>query len=207
MSLEPSSGEVAAAVSPREAIESRILVVRGRRVMLDHDLAGLYGVETRTLVQAVKRNAARFPEDFAFRLTEEESRFLRSQIVISSSLKEGSGVLRSQFVTSSEGWGGRRYPPYAFTEQGVAMLSSVLRSERAVAVNIEIMRTFVALRRVVEVRDALRSKLDELEKHFESRLAEHDTQLAQVFSVLRGLVAPPSPVKKRAIGFTPPEGV
>ena len=109
-------------------------------------------------------------------------------------------------MTSNKGRGGRRYPPYAFTEQGVAMLSSVLRSDRAVAVNIEIMRTFVALRRVVEVRDALRSKLDELEERFESRLAEHDTQLAQVFSVLRQLVAPPPPAKKRAVGFTPSEG-
>jgi len=118
MSLDPSSGETGAAASPREAIERRIVVVRGLRVMLDHDLADLYGVETRTLVQAVKRNAARFPDDFAFRLTEEESRILRSQIVISSSARE-AGRLRSQFVTSSEGWGGRRYSPYAFTEQGV----------------------------------------------------------------------------------------
>ena len=188
MSSELSSGEVAAAPSSREAIERRILIIRGLRVMLDRDLAGLYGVETKALVQAVKRNTRRFPEDFAFRLSAEET-----------------GILRSQFVTSSEGWGGRRYPPYAFTEQGVAMLSSVLRSERAVAVNIEIMRTFVAIRRGAEVRDALRGKLDELEKHFESRLAEHDTQLAQVFSVLRELVAP-RVQKKRAIGFTPPEG-
>lgn len=124
MSLEPSSGEVAAVASPREAIECRIFAVRGLRVMLDHDLADLYGVETRTLVQAVKRNAARFPDDFAFRLTEEEDRRLRSQIVISNTVREGSH-LRSQTVTSSEGRGGRRYPPYAFTEQGVAMLSSV----------------------------------------------------------------------------------
>jgi ORF6N domain len=102
MSLEPSSGDAASAVLSREAIERRVLVVRGLRVMLDHDLASLYGVETKAPVQAVKRNAARFPDDFAFRLTEEESRLLRSQI-----------------VTSSEGWGGRSYSPYAFTEQGV----------------------------------------------------------------------------------------
>jgi hypothetical protein len=189
MSLEPSSGEVAAAASPREAIERRIFVVRGLRVMLDRDLAGLYGVETGALVRAMKRNSERFPEDFAFRLSAEEWDNLRCQIGI-----------------SSEAHGGRRFVPYVFTEQGVAMLSSVLRSRRAVAVNIEIMRTFVALRRVVEARDALRSKLDELEKHFESRLAEHDAQLARVFSVLRELVEPPPPPKKRAIGFTPPEG-
>jgi hypothetical protein len=157
--------------------------------MLDSDLAELYGVETKALVRAMRRNRERFPEDFAFRLSVEEW-----------------DNLRCQFGTSSEGWGGRRYSPYAFTEQGVAMLSSVLRSERAVAVDIEIMRTFVALRRVVEVRDALRSRLDELEKHFESRLAEHDAQLAQVFAVLRELVAPPPLPKKRAIGVTPPEG-
>lgn len=157
--------------------------------MLDQDLADLYGVETKALVRAMTRNRARFPEDFAFRLALEEWETLRCQI-----------------GTSNEGRGGRRYAPYVFTEQGVAMLSSVLRSNRAVAVNIEIMRTFVALRRVVEVRDALRGKLDDLEKHFESKLAEHDAQLAQVFSALRELVAPPPISKKRAIGFTPPEG-
>jgi hypothetical protein len=118
MSPDPSSGEIGAEASPREAIERRIFVVRGLRVMLDHDLADLYGVETRTLVQAVKRDAARFPDDFAFRLTEEESRVLRSQIVISNTMREGSS-LRSQTVTSNEGRGGRRYPPYAFTEQGL----------------------------------------------------------------------------------------
>ena len=111
MSLEPSSGEVAAVASSREAIERRILIIRGLRVMLDHDLARLYGVETKALIQAVKRNARRFPPDFAFRLSAEENSFLRSQT-----------------VTSNEGRGGRRYPPYAFTEQGVAMLSSVCES-------------------------------------------------------------------------------
>jgi hypothetical protein len=175
--------------SSREAIERRILIIRGLSVMLDSDLAELYGVETKALVRAMRRNRERFPEDFAFRLSVEEWE-----------------NLRCQFGTSSEAHGGRRFVPYVFTEQGVAMLSSVLRSDRAVAVNIEIMRTFVALRRVVEARDALRSKLDELEKHFESRLAEHDAQLAQVFTALRELVAPPPLPKKRAIGFTPPEG-
>ena len=189
MNQKPNSGEVVAVAPAREAIERRILVVRGLSVMLDHDLADLYGVETGALVRAMKRNSERFPEDFAFQLSAEEWDNLRCQIGI-----------------SSEAHGGRRFVPYVFTEQGVAMLSSVLRSGRAVAVNIEIMRTFVALRRVVEARDALRSKLDELEKHFESRLAEHDAQLAQVFTALRELVAPPPLPKKRAIGFTPPEG-
>jgi hypothetical protein len=111
------------------AIEKRIFVVRDRQVMLDEDLADLYGVETRVLVQQVKRNAKRFPEDFMFQLTSAEAEALRSQIVI-----------------SNEGRGGRRYAPYVFTEQGVAMLSGVLRSDRAIAVNIEIMRVFVELR-------------------------------------------------------------
>ena len=112
---------------PRERILGSILVIRGQKVLLDATLAELYGVETRALVQAVKRNLARFPRDFMFSLTSEEFSNLRSQNVISSS------------------WGGRRAPPYAFTEQGVAMLSSVLRSRRAVAVNIEIMRAFRSL--------------------------------------------------------------
>jgi hypothetical protein len=124
VSLDTSSGEVPFAASPRETIERQILAVRGLRVMLDHDLANLYGVETKALVQAVKRNVRRFPDDFAFRLTEDEDRRLRSQSVISNKVKEGSR-LRSQTVTSNERRGGRRYPPYAFTEQGVAMLSSV----------------------------------------------------------------------------------
>jgi hypothetical protein len=112
--------------------------------------------------------------------------------------------LRCQIGTSSEGWGGRRYPPYAFTEQGVAMLSSVLRSERAIAVNIEIMRAFVALRRAIEEGDTLWRKLDELEQRFESRLSEHDVQLGKIFSVLRELISPPAP-RKRPVGFTPPD--
>jgi hypothetical protein len=180
----PQGTTVAVAI---EGIERRIVVVRGRRVMLDSDLADLYEVGTKVLVQAMKRNASRFPEDFAFRLSEEEY-----------------GSLRSQIVTSNADRGGRRYLPYAFTEQGVAMLSSVLRSERAIAVNIEIMRAFVAFRRAIEERDTLWRKLDELERRFESRLSEHDAQLEQVFSVLRELISPPAP-RKRQVGFTPAE--
>ncbi len=115
---------------PADHIERSILMIRGERVMLDADLAELYGVETRALIQAVKRNIERFPLDFAFELTPEEFNILRSQFVISR-------------------WGGRRYPPYAFTEHGIAMLSSVLRSPRAVRANIEIMRTFIRLRRML----------------------------------------------------------
>src|SRR3990172_9686373 len=116
------------AIVPTERIERLILLIRGHKVMLDADLAELYGVETRSLIQAVKRNLSRFPTDFMFHLSDEEAKLLRSQIVISKKQR-----------------GGRRYLPYVFTEQGVAMLSSVLNSERAVEINIEIMRAFVRL--------------------------------------------------------------
>ena len=158
-----------------ERIERAILLIRGHKVMLDADLAALYEVETRVLVQAVKRNLDRFPEDFMFQLTKEEFE-----------------ILRSQSVTSSQ-WGGRRYPPYAFTEQGVAMLSSVLRSKRAVQVNIEIMRAFVRLRRMLASHKELARKLDALER-------KYDVQFKVVFDAIRQLMAPPEP-KHRRIGF------
>lgn len=159
---------------PLKHIERAILLIRGQKVMLDADLAELYGVEPRVLIQAVKRNLDRFPEDFMFQLTKAEFGDLRSQIVISS-------------------WGGRRYPPYAFTEQGVAMLSSVLRSKRAVRVNIEIMRAFVRLRRMLASHKELAMKLEELEK-------KYDTQFKVVFDAIRELMAPPEPQRRR-IGF------
>jgi hypothetical protein len=164
-------------------IEKRILVVRERQVMLDRDLADLYGVETRVLIQQVKRNAKRFPADFMFQLTNTETELLRSQI-----------------VTSKEGRGGRRYAPYVFTEQGVAMLSGVLRSDRAIAVNIEIMRTFVELRRVAVSHAALQERLDELEREVSGRLDQHDEQLSQVFEALHQLMEPP-PREQRPVGF------
>jgi hypothetical protein len=169
------------------AIEKRILVVREQQVMLDEDLADLYGVETRALVQQVKRNAKRFPADFMFQLTEVEAEALRSQIVI-----------------SNEGRGGRRYAPYVFTEQGVAMLSGVLRSERAIAVNIEIMRAFVELRRVASSYAAIEERLEEIEREIGARLGEHDQQLDQIFRTLRQLISPPAR-PKRPVGFRPPE--
>lgn len=148
--------------------------------MPDADLADLYGVETRTLVQAVRRNMDRFPADFMFQLTKQEFDDLRSQIVTSNR-------------------GGRRYPPYAFTEQGVAMLSSVLRSERAIRVNIEIMRAFVELRRMPASHADLARKLSALEK-------KYDEQFKMVFDAIRELMAPPDPGKKRRIGFSPGRG-
>lgn len=144
--------------------------------MLDATLAELYGVETKMLNRAVKRNQDRFPEDFMFQLTPEEAQ-----------------TLRFHFGTSTPSRGGRRYSPYAFTEQGVAMLSSVLRSKRAVQVNVEIMRTFVRLRRMLASHVQLARKLDALEK-------KYDAQFKVVFDVIRQLMEPPRP-KRRGIGF------
>ena len=154
---------------PVERIQRAILLIRGQKVLLDADLAELYGVETKALVRAVKRNSERFPADFMFQLSPKEFE-----------------DLRCQFGTSSS-WGGRRYAPYAFTEQGVAMLSSVLRSPRAAAVNIEIMRAFVRLREILGSHADLARRLDELERQFR----EHDEQFAVVFDALRQLLESP----------------
>jgi hypothetical protein len=175
-------------------IASRILALRSQRVMLDADLAELYGVETRVLIQAIKRNAVRFPVDFMFQLDTEEY-----------------AALRSQFVISNVGRGGRRYAPYAFTEQGVAMLSSVLNSERAVVINIEIMRTFVRVRTLASTHQDLAKQLTELQDKTESLAMQHETfsrntkvQLREVFETLRELMTPP-PSPKRPIGFVHPQ--
>ena len=162
---------------PRERIIRSIVIVRGQKVILDADVAALYGVETRALVQAVKRNADRFPSDFMFAVTPAEMRILRSQSVMSSS------------------WGGRRNAPFAFTEHGVAMLSSVLRGERATIVNIEIMRAFVGLREALASHAALVRKLDALEQKF-------DGQFQVVFNAIRGLMKPPA-TRRKQIGFVP----
>lgn len=172
-----SAGEADAGTALTAPVEQAILSLRGQRVMLDETLAGLYGVPVGRLNEQVKRNPTRFPEDFMFRLTQDEA-----------------DILRSQFAASrSPGHGGRRYLPYAFTEQGVAMLSSVLRSERAVAVNIEIMRTFVKLRDMLAEHAELSRKLDRIEK-------KYDAQFRVVFDVIRELMTPPSKTK-RPIGF------
>ena len=185
--------------------ERRILLLRSQRVMLDSDLAELYGVETKALNRAVKRNLDRFPEDFAFQLTGEEFEDLRCQIGTSNSsdpidlrsqigtskLRKGLG--HSQSVVTRPGRGGRRYLPYAFTEQGVAMLSSVLRSTRAVQVNIAIMRAFVRLRELLSTHADLAGKLAEMERRY-------DSQFKVVFDAIRQLMTPPDPPKRR-IGF------
>jgi ORF6N domain len=163
-------------------VADMILVVRGCRVMLDADLAVLYGVPTKALLQAVSRNAERFPEDFMFALSSHELR-----------------DLRSQFVTSS--WGGRRTTPRAFTEQGVAMLSSVLRTPRAIAVNIEIMRAFVRLREIFAANVELAKRLDELEACIDKRLADQDQAIVEILQAIRKLMSPPASGQKQKIGF------
>lgn len=164
------------ALVPIERIERKILLMREQKVMLDRDLAGLYEVETKVLVQAVKRNIERFPRDFMFQLTKKEF-----------------DNLRSQNVTSK--WGGRRYLPYAFTEQGVAMLSSVLNSKRAIMVNIQIMRAFTKLREMAIGYAKLRRKIEAMER-------KYDKQFRIVFDAIRRLLEPP-PKPKRLIGFRP----
>lgn len=166
---------VSKSVVPAERIEKSILFIRGQKVLLDTVLAELYGVETKVLLQSVRRNIARFPEDFMFQLSPEEHKLLKTQAVTSS------------------GRGGRRYPPFAFTEQGVAMLSSVINSPRAIMVNIEIMRTFVRLRNMLLAHEDIARKLDALEK-------KYDAQFRVVFDAIRQLMAPPKP-KKNQIGF------
>ena len=156
-------------------IELSILTLRGQRVMLSSDLARLYGVEPRTLMQAVKRNSERFPADFIFQLEFEEWQNLKSQFVISS-------------------WGGIRTAPFAFTEQGIAMLSSVLRSPQAVQVNIEIMRAFVRLRRILSEHQEISQRLNDLESRY-------DQQFKAVFDAIRALMRVPED-KKNPIGFT-----
>lgn len=166
-------------IMPVEVIERRILLIRGHKVMLDSHLAELYQVPTKRLNEAVKRNRKRFPEDFMFQLSMKEAESLRSQIATSS-------------------YGGRRYLPYVFTEQGVAMLSTVLNSERAIAVNIAIMRTFVRLRQLLATHKDLAERLAAMEK-------KYDQRFKVVFDILRQLMEPPPEPPKPPIGFMPPK--
>ncbi|MFH0762958.1 MAG: ORF6N domain-containing protein [Candidatus Omnitrophota bacterium] len=161
-----------------EVVATRIFEIRGKRVMLDRDLAQLYGVTTKRLNEQVNRNIKRFPEDFMFRLVEEEASNLRSQIATSS-------------------WGGRRYLPYVFTEQGVAMLSSVLNSERAIRVNIAIMRAFVKLREILLTHKDLAAKLEKLERKY----ADHDEKIQLIFNAIKQLLEPSPQSPKAKLGF------
>jgi ORF6N domain len=181
-------------IVPAEQIALRIRHFRGEKVLLDFDLAALYGVETRVLNQAVRRNADRFPADFMFQLSREEAERL-SQIVISSAA--GHDVSdSSQIVMSPAKYRGKRYRPYAFTEQGVAMLSSVLNSESAVKMNIAIMRAFVKLRRALQTNRELAQKFSELER----RVDKHDEEIAAILEAIRQLMAPPEKPRDE-IGF------
>jgi hypothetical protein len=172
----------------KQPIEWRILLVRGQRVMLDTDLAALYGVEVKVLNQAVKRNAERFPADFMFQLTREEAGALRSQIV---TLDDASGRPKGRGKYA-------KYLPHAFTEQGVAMLSSVLKSRQAVQANVEIMRAFVRLRDMIGHNRELARRLDALE-------SKYDRQFKVIFDAIRALMTSPEPPPKRRIGFVSEE--
>jgi len=165
-------------IIPIQRLAQAIFVIRDQKVMLDYELAALYGVEARALNQAVKRNANRFPADFMFRLSGEEMESV------------------SQFVMSSRKYRGKRYRPYAFTEQGVAMLSSVLNSERAVKVNIAIMRAFVKLRQTLETNRELAQKFADLER----RAGKHGEEISAILEAIRQLLAPPEK-PQREIGF------
>lgn len=163
-----------------KSIESKILLIRGQKVMLDADLAELYGVETKRLNEQVRRNAERFPEDFMFQLSEKE--FVN---------------LKSQFATSS--WGGRRKLPNAFTEHGTIMAANVINSQRAVEISVHVVRAFVRLRELVSTHKELSHKLDELER----KVSSHDQAIAGLINAIRQLMSPSEPKKKRAIGFAP----
>ncbi len=179
------------AVVPHETIERRIYLVRGRKVMLDRDLADLYGVLAKVLNQAVKRNMMRFPDDFMFQLTKDEAENWKSQIVTSK-----SNALRSQIVTLKRGQH-LKYRPYAFTEQGIAMLSSVLKSKRAVQANIQIMRTFVKIKEMITNNEMLRQKIEELERKYQ----KHDAQFKVIFEAIREVLEKPHKQSKREVGF------
>ena len=170
---------------PVEPITRAILVLRGHRVLLDAELAALYGVSTKALNQAVKRNAERFPEDFMFRLTRAEVEALN----------------RSQFVTGSQKHRNPRFPPSAFTEHGAIMAATILNSPRAVEMSIYVVRAFVQLRELLSSNKELASRLDELEARIEKQLANHDDAIAAMLSAIRELMHPPAP-KRRGIGFT-----
>ncbi len=177
-------------VLKEETIASVIFFIRGEKVIFDNHLALLYGVETKRLKEAVRRNIDRFPEDFMFELSQQESISLKSQMETLN--------LRTHFATSS--WGGSRYRPMVFTEQGVAMLSGVLKSKRAVEVNISIMRTFVHMRRLMDGNKELARKIKELEKMTSERFNEHDQKFRLIFETIRQLIQRKNEPRK-AIGF------
>ena len=181
-----------------KSIQNRIYEIRGERVLLDFDLAALYEVPTKVLNQAVKRNIKRFPKDFMFRLTSEEWQEMRSQFVTTS---EEQTSMRSQIVTASQSKRNTKTTPYAFTEQGVAMLSGILNSDKAIAMNIAIMRAFVEIRKILIQETDLRIQLNEIRE----RLGEHDTQLNAIYDAMENLLDEKAAQKKfeerKKIGF------
>jgi hypothetical protein len=187
-------------IIPVEQVAQRILYFRGEKVLLDFDLAVLYGVEVKVLNQAVKRNRERFPDDFMFQLTGEEAQILRSQLLRPENRQvtenAGTGTNWSQIVTSSQKYRGTKYRPYAFSEEGVAMLSSVLKSKRAVKVNIAIMRAFVKLRQTLDANRQLAQKFSELEE----RVEKHDDEITAILEAIRQLMTPQEK-PRREIGF------
>jgi len=174
-------------IIPDEVIERKIFMIRRQKVMIDKDLAKLYGVGTKVLNQAVKRNIRRFPDDFMFQLSWEEAESLRSQIVTLNNAKTGTSR-RGKHI---------KYLPYAFTEHGVAMLSSVLNSERAIQVNILIIRAFVKLRKILSVHKELAHKLEKLER----RVGKHDEAIQGIFEAIRQLMEPPRLKERIVEGF------
>lgn len=172
-----------------DAIAGRILILRGQRVMLDADLAALYGVPTGRFNEAVRRNLARFPADFMFPLTNQDLAALRSQI---ATLKTGRGQHR-------------KYPPYAFTEHGAIMAATILNSPRATEVSVYVVRAFVQLRELLAGHKALAKRLDQLESRMERKLMAQDETIVEILAAIRQLMAPPEPKKKRPIGFVTPE--
>jgi hypothetical protein len=191
-------------VEPVEQIVSRILLVRTHKVMLDADLAQLYGVTTKALNQTVKRNAERFPEDFAFQLTPAEAGILRSQISTSSlqlTDPKDDFLNRSQIVTGSQKHRDPRLLPWVFTEHGALMAANLLRSNRAVQMSLHFVRAFVRLREMVAANKELSKKLDELER----RVSHHDEAITSIVKAIRELATPPEPKPKRRIGFVSDE--
>ncbi|HYL19587.1 MAG TPA: ORF6N domain-containing protein [Burkholderiales bacterium] len=175
------------AVIPVERIETKILLIRGQKVIVDQDLAALYGVETRRLNEQVRRNLERFPEDFVFQLTDEYA------------------ALMSQFATSKPGRGGRRKLPLVFTEHGAIMAAAVLNSARAIEVSVYVVRAFVKLRELLATHKELTKRLDELEARIEKKLVAHDQTIVGILDAIRELMKPAEPSKKRRIGFVQDE--
>ena len=188
--MEKQAVQKSTSIVPIEIIQNKIYLVRGQKVMFDRDLAELYGVTTGNLNKTVRRNLERFPEDFMFQLTQEENE-----------------SLIFQFGRPKEGRGGSRYLSYAFTEQGVAMLSSVLKSKSAVQVNIQIMRVFTKLREVMATHKDLARKIEDLERKFQEKFQEHDKKIILVFNAIKDLLADKEEVAKKRgpLGFVPPK--